>query len=83
MAAQPKPRKKRGNSLINEVDAPEVIEEVDAPVGAGRTTGYKDGKDCVETKSFPVGKLPAGWKDTPADLKNYTDNESTVFQEVE
>mgnify|MGYP003624670802 FL=1 len=81
MAAQPKPRKKKGNSLINEVDAPEVVEEVVA--GSGRTAGYKDGKDCVETKSFPVGKLPSGWKDTPAGLKNYSDNERTIFQEVD
>lgn len=34
------------------------------------TWGYRAGKDGVESKIFPTGKLPKGWKDTPAGLKD-------------
>lgn len=34
----------------------------------GPTWGYKKTPDGYESKLFPDGKLPKGWKDTPAGM---------------
>ena len=35
-----------------------------------RTWGYRLKNGKIEAKVFDDGKLPKGWKDTPAGLKN-------------
>jgi len=93
MVAKPKPRKnkapkKSGNSLITNRAPDEEAKE--APVTGptvyegGTTIGYRDGENCVETKRFLYGKkLPKGWADTPAKLKNHTTNKDTIFNKVD
>ena len=36
----------------------------------GPAWGYKKTEDGFESKLFPDGKLPKGWKDTPAGMKD-------------
>ena len=90
--AKPKPRKRKaakkahdadGHFAVDDPSTEMVNEAFDVVISAGTTSGYRDGKDCVEMADFPFGvPLPKGWKDTPSGLDNYTTNKDTNFKKV-
>lgn len=60
------------NQLGGAVMAPLSLmtQEANMTQEATPTWGYRLVKGEVEQKIFPTGKLPKGWKDTPAGLKD-------------